>query len=409
MHEPLAASRVPRRVALLVGGREGGGVATYVLELLARVDRRRFDVRLVSCGDGPFIDRVRAAGLAYELLGANWPPPLRENVAGGGMRRLWWSYPKVGVWTLRCAVRLARYLRRERIELVHTHYYHFHIVAGLARVAAPFRCVWHWHGMEVQRLVLAPAALWRALTHRFVWIIAISRATQQSIRPLAGERSTVVYNGISIGLPADRRAELRELLGVPPQSRIVGLVGSLNPIKGHRDFLDAAARVCARRPGVHFAFIGGHNAPTMQPYLQLLLEQRRRLGLEQRVHFVGYRADAVTLMSGFDVSVVCTLPPGEGFGLVIIEAMAQRVPVVSTNTGAAGELITDGVDGLLVPPRDPAAMAAAIERLLDDEGLRERIAAAGRRTCEERFDIRRTVREVEATYLRALAMGCEAR
>ena len=208
----------------------------------------------------------------------------------------------------------------------------------------------------------------------------------------------MVYNGIPISQPLSRRRELRRALDLPPDARIVGMVGTLFPIKGHLDFLEAAAKICRKHTDTHFVSIGDQAGVDLQKYVDRVMERRRVLRLEDRVHFMGHRSDARELVSGFDVKTVCTLPPGEGFGLVIIEAMAQAVPVISTNEGAVGEILTHDRDGLLVPSANPDAMAEAVDRLLCDEPTRRRIGEAGYQTCCERFDVRRTMREIEAVY-----------
>jgi glycosyltransferase involved in cell wall biosynthesis len=385
------------RVRFFVGGREGGGSANSILGLLQGLDRERFDVGVVACGEGPFVERVRAAGYQPEVLHVGWPPALRFNRGVHSTRR-WLGYLEIPLWTARAALALARYARRERVALIHTNYRHFHFVSALARLGCKLKCVWHWRGVEGWLTRGASGRLLYWLTRGFVWSLANSQATFESIRPMCRARGGVVYNGLRLPRLEPRGTRLRDLLRLPPAARIIGMVGSLNPIKGHLVLLEAAADVCAHHADVHFVYIGGHNAPMLRPYLAQLEQRRAQLGLAQRVHFLGHRDDAAGLIREFDVKIVCTLPPGEGFGLVIIEAMAQAVPVISTRVGAALEIVTDEVDGLLIPPGDPPALSAALERLLGDEQLRCRLAAAGRRTCEERFDLGHTVRLVESTY-----------
>jgi glycosyltransferase involved in cell wall biosynthesis len=398
----MSARRI--RVCLFIGGREGGGLATCILQMVQGLDSGRIDLRVAACEDAPYVAQLRAAGVPCDVLHAGRPPLLRKLLSDRA-EPAWRGYPAALAWGRRAARALATYVARERFDLVHTNYYHFHFLAGLAPLGNRVRLVWHWHGVERRRALLRSAWLIRRLTHRRVWFIANSRATYDSIAPLAGSRRSLVYNGIAIDPVRPSPGELRGLVGLPASTRIVGMVGSLNPIKGHPYFLQAASILAPRFPDLHFVYIGGHTAAGQDAYLHGLLEQRRASNLDGRVHFLGHRPDAARLMAGFDVMTVCTLPPGEGFGLVTVEALARQVAVVSTREGAASEILRDNETGLLIPARDAAALAAAVERLLRDDTLRLRIAEAGFRDCCERFDVRRTMRELEAAYDRALSLG----
>ncbi len=385
---------------MLIGGHETGGLATVIRQLLAGVDRQRYALRLVVCDVGPYAASLRDAGWVCDSLRIG-PPPLLRRHTGYGVQHLGSAHMRSVSWAVRGALALARYVRRHRVALIHTHYYHYHGLSGLTHALCGVKCVWHWHGQEYRAGLLKLAPFIRRLVRPFGRFIAISQATRASIDALAGDRITVVYNGLPQPQPCCRRRVLREMLRLPPEARVVGMVGTLHPIKGHLDALEAAARICERHPDVHFVFIGGHTEP-LEAYRERVLQRRRELGLEHRAHFVGHRDDAAELISGFDIKILTTLPPGEGFGLVIIEAMARRVPVIATDVGAPGEILTHDQTGILVPPSDPAALARAIEDLLADPERRQRLGEAGYAAFCERFDIRRTVREIEAVYDRLL-------
>ncbi|UCC29050.1 MAG: glycosyltransferase family 4 protein [Phycisphaerales bacterium] len=417
------ARRLPT-VCFLIGGREGGGSAYSTQQLIERINRRKFNVTVVSCETGSFVEGLERGGQSCDVLGTGWPPMLRTSDAADTSPR-WTGYGQMPGWLLRSARALAAYARSRRIDIVHTNYHHFHLLAAVASALSGRKCVWHWRGpirhgdlgppgglqqngvsprVDARWAVLRRAS-WplRRLISRFTWSIANSQATARSIQPFTGERVSVIYNGIPLAPPAPPCARLRDSLGLPRQSRIVGLVGSLHPLKGQIYFLEAAAQICPRHQDVHFVCIGGQTAAGQQAYEDSLRARRSAHGLESRVHFMGRQPEAARLMADFDVATVCTLPPGEGFGLVIIEAMAQSVPVIATNVGATVEIIEDGVNGMLVVPADSKALAQAIESLLSDTGQRQTLGAAGLKTCRTRFDIDQTVRQVEDVYARLLA------
>lgn len=385
---------------MLIGGHETGGLATVIRQLLAGVDRQRYTFRLVVCDIGPYARNLQQAGWVCDSLGIG-PPPFLCQHTSHGVQRVWSAHLRSVAWTARGALALSRYVRRHRVDLVHTHYYHYHGLSGLAHALCGIKCIWHWHGQEYRAGLLRLAPVIRRLVRPFGWFIAISQATRESIQGLAGDRVTVVYNGLPRPRPEGRRRELRALLGVPPDARVVGMVATVHPIKGHLDALEAAAGICQRHPDVHFVFIGGHTEP-LQAYRDRVLQRRRELGLEHRAHFLGHRDDAAELISGFDIKILCTLPPGEGFGLVIIEALARHVPVISTDVGAPREILAHNQTGILVPPSNSNALAEAIDDLLADPERRQHLGQAGHAAFCERFDVHRTMREIEAVWDRLL-------
>jgi glycosyltransferase involved in cell wall biosynthesis len=392
-------------------------MALSISQLVDGVSRDRFDLVVVSCEEGPLTFRLRDTEHECHILGTGWPPRMRQLV-GSKVQSRWASYIKMPLWFLRTTLSLARYIRTKKIRLVHTNYYHFNIVAGLVSRLTRCKCIWHWHA-PLQHICnpnitrsgrrLSGNIRWillrritrvlQCLNRGLVWSIANSMTTYDSIKPLVGDRLTMVYNGISIDQdPIRTNKELHQILGLSEDVRIVGLVGSLLRIKGHLYFLEAAARICQSRNDVHFVYIGGQTAAGQQDYLNFLLLKRQKLSLEERVHFMGHRPDAVSLMKDFDILTVCTVPPGEGFGFVIIEAMSMCVPVVATNVGAAREILTNGKSGILVPAADSEALAKEVESLLEDDKRRREIGSFGYRVCREKFDLKKTIQQVEAIY-----------
>jgi glycosyltransferase involved in cell wall biosynthesis len=160
-------------------------------------------------------------------------------------------------------------------------------------------------------------------------------------------------------------------------------------------FLEAAAVLAERFPDVYFVVVGDG---AIKPELE---EQARRLGLGRRIAFTGFRNDVPEWMSEAAVSVLPSL--SEGTSNTLLESMAAGIPVVATRVGGNPEVIEDGVSGLLVPPRDSAALAAATARLLEDGDLAARLGDAGMRRVRELFSIEGSVHETEHLYQRLVA------
>ena len=308
------------------------------------------------------------------------------------------SYRKPGPF-LRASIGLARELRRQRIALVHCS----DLMAGLRAAPAaklarlPVLCHIRNPQPDISR---HDRPLLRAVD-RFIFVSRHAWDTFGYSVPAA--RGTIVYDGIEVR-SHDRRAGRQCLLAelsLPSDAKIVGMVGRLAPQKDHETFIRAAARVVAVDPTVRFLVVGDHTdtEAARQHYRMLaeLVEERRLTG---HVMFTGFRSDVPLLLSGLDVSVLAT--NFEGFGLVIVEAMAQGTPVVATDVGGVTEIITDKVTGLLHRPGDDADLAEKILSLLSNRTLGESLVEAGRRLVEDRFTIRQFAASIARLYREAI-------
>lgn len=179
------------------------------------------------------------------------------------------------------------------------------------------------------------------------------------------------------------------MLGVGPDEILAGTVANLRPPKGYPELLRAARTVVSRRLPVRFIAVGrGEEEPELH-------RLHRELDLGDRFRFLGYRDDAVDVLAGCDLFV---LPSRyEGVPVAVLEALAMGLPVVATPVGTVPDVVTDGVEGRLVAPGDPAALATAIEEVADDPKRRREMAGAAFRKGTE-LDIRRTARRVEEIY-----------
>jgi glycosyltransferase involved in cell wall biosynthesis len=304
------------------------------------------------------------------------------------------SYRKPGPF-LRASFQLACELRRQKIALVHCS----DLMAGLraapaAKIARlPVLCHIRNPHPDIPR---HDTPLLRAVD-RFIFVSRHARDNFGYSVPT--QRGSVIYDGIE-PIPIDRHAARQRLLAqfsLPSDARLVGMVGRLAPQKDHATLVRAAGRVVAVDPSVRFLVVGDHTNPeaARQHYRALArLVEERQLG--RHVIFTGFRDDVPQILGGLDVSVLAT--KFEGFGLVIVEAMAQGTPVIATGVGGVTEIITDQITGLLHHPADDADLAEKIVAILSDKGLWQRLAEAGRRRVEEQFTIRHFAANIASLY-----------
>ncbi|WP_131728308.1 glycosyltransferase family 4 protein, partial [Achromobacter xylosoxidans] len=206
-----------------------------------------------------------------------------------------------------------------------------------------------------------------------------------------------VYSPIVLPPPVEH-STLREELGLAADDVVVGCVAVMRATKGHKDLIDAIAPLMAARPKLHLVFVGG-GSPVFEQTQAYVAER----GLADRIHLMGMRRDVPNLLAGCDLFALATQQ--EASGTVYVEAQASGLPVIGTDVGGVSEMFRDGETGILVPPKDPAALTAALERLVDDAALRHRMGEAGRKMVWEEgvFSPARLAETTEAVYTRWLA------
>jgi glycosyltransferase involved in cell wall biosynthesis len=358
-----------------------GGAEVMLQRLLTRTDRARFDSRVLSLTTaGVVAERIRALGVAVESL---------------GMRR--GSANPLGLW------RLIRFLRKERPHLIQTWMYHADLLGGLAaRLAGNIPVVWGIHHTNLDPGQNKPGTLRIARFNAFLSkylprrIVCCSHSTRE-VHARAGyadDKMVVIPNGFDLSeLRPDlaARQDVRRELEVGERAPLVGMVARFHPQKDHANFLEAAKILHGRLPDVRFLLCG--DGVTCEN--RALSDPIRQAGLADHAHLLGVREDVPRLLAALDVAVLSSV--GEAFPLVLGEAMACGVPCVSTDVGDAARII--GETGEVVPPRDPAALAAALERVLNLEaGQRRELGMAARRRIEENYSIENTAGEYEEIY-----------
>jgi glycosyltransferase involved in cell wall biosynthesis len=202
----------------------------------------------------------------------------------------------------------------------------------------------------------------------------------------------LIYNGVDLERYDHQEAccTLHEEYGMEPGAQIVGVVARLEPEKGHPTLLDAWPLVLRAVPNAYLLVVGeGSQRDALE-------RQAAALGIAHRIVFTGRRDDVPAVTAALDVAVLPSYR--EAQGLTILEALALSRPVVASNVGGIPEVIEDGVSGLLVPPHDPAALAAAIVRFLTDHPFADTIAKAGHDMVHDRFCIELMVKAIERIY-----------
>ncbi|HMJ26435.1 MAG TPA: glycosyltransferase family 4 protein [Pyrinomonadaceae bacterium] len=353
------------KILQICSARELGGGEKHLADLANELARRGHDM---------FAAIIPASPLGAELSsvpGRNVIElPMRNslNVAGG--------------------LKLARFVRQNEIEIVHAHMARdYPLAAFVARRAGAH--------LVLTRHVLFPLSRIHKLTlRRTSRVIAVSKAVADGLRAQKiFEPDTIVciHNGIDL----DRFEKSRDAVARADSKLRVGMIGHLAPIKGQEDFIRASAALCSRRGDVEFIIAGEDKSRSgdNRRRLEKLVDD---LGLGEHISLVGWVDDIATLLATFDLFV--SPSRSEPFGLSIVEAMAAGVPVLATSSEGAREIIEDGDTGLLVPLADAESLAKAMDQILTNPKLRQRLSENARRVARERFSLGRMVEATEQVY-----------
>lgn len=373
-----------------------GGAEKSLVELIAHLDRDRFDPVIVH---SPGAQWLRDAECSAARLRPAIPPSAlyatrRDELSGGPMQSLRRVCASLGP-----VAALYRELGSLRPALVHTNSTKMHLLGGVAARLRRLPVVWHMR----DRLTEPAALTWlhRAVRRVRPEVIAISEAVAQQFDGM-GCRVHIIPNGIPLDRfePRPPSPGLRAELGLPEGAPLVSVVARLTPWKGHRVLLRAWPTVRARVPDARLLVVG-EVAFWEQSYEDELRGLAEELGISASVHWLGFREDVPDLLRLSDLLVLPSI--NEPFGRVLIEGMAVGLPVVATASGGVPEIVVDGQTGLLVPPEEVDALADAIASLLTDPTRARAMGAAGRARAVERFDVRRVARQVQAVYEDILA------
>ena len=300
------------------------------------------------------------------------------------------------------AWRVARLAGQLEVDILHAHTSRAHLAAVWAKhfCKRELRCVVHRRvDFSIHKLPFRLSGLkYRSGVDRY---IAVTDAVRQvMIRDgIDAGKISVIHSATDLSRFAglERSATLRKQLGIPDGARVVGNVGWLVGHKDHYNLLDAAALVLKKFPDAFFVIIGEG------PLREELEARAAALGIGKWVSMPGFRPDVPQCLAQFDV--FCLSSWGEGIGGVVLEAMAAKLPVVTTSAGGLAEVVRDGENGILVPTRDSTALARAICRMLRDPGAALAMAGAGRRTVESDFTVDGMVEKTIAIYEEVMGGG----
>jgi len=359
------------------------GGEQQVLYLMRGLDKRGVDQELLCRPDSAIAQRAREAGLTV------WERPLR------------------GELDLPAAMAIKSAIREKGFDVVHMHTSHAHTLGVIGSVLVgkdrPVTVVSRRVDFSIhkRRFSLSGIKYSKGVDR----ILCVSEAIRRVLLEdgLSPDALGVVHSGVDLlrfeNLP-DNVADLREELRIPTDAPWIGNVAHCADHKGQRYLVAAAPALLERHPNARITIVGdGELLPELK-------SQALELGVADSVTFPGFRTDVVELLGAFDV--FCFPSHLEGLGTSVLDAMGMRLPIVATTAGGIPEMIDSGTHGLLVPPKDPAALTDALAWMLEHKDEAATMAAAGRARLEAEFTVEATVEKTLVEYEALLAAREEA-
>ena len=298
---------------------------------------------------------------------------------------------------LRGALALRRFLKTQQVQIVQTFFESSDLWAGfVTKALSSARLIWSRRDMGILRGRKHHVA-YRLMAGAPDAVFAVSEQVRRhsiEVDRVPAARVLTIYNGLDL---AHWNAASKAAAGA---GRVVTTTGNIRRVKGHDVFIRAAATLAPRFPDVTFSIAGDVLEPDYFAELEALI---RDLNLSDRFHFAGGVSD---LRLHLAVAEIFVLPSrSEGFSNAIIEAMAASLPVVATHVGGNAEAVQAGVTGLIVPPDDPTALAAAIATLLADPAQALSMGAAGKARAAHHFTVEAMMKQITSTYANLLSKG----
>lgn len=360
-----------------------GGTERQVLELIRNLNRSQFSVT-VSCfhKEGPLLGDVERMGIRVVEF------PLKNFHHVSAIRQMY---------------RYAQFLKREKIQIVHAYNLYANVFGVLGAkltnvpvIIASQRNLSYFKN-KIQKVVEGIAF---SLSDQ---IVVNSKAAMKTLCDKEGANAsklTVIYNGIDLEkFTLDVNADnLRTEFEITQQTPVVGTIGHLRPVKGHRMFLEAVSGILKSIPNTKFLIVGDGE---MRTELEILAEQ---LGVSKQVIFTGYRHEVPEILSLCNVSVLSST--SESLPNVILESMAMAKPVVATAVGDIPEIVKHGESGFLIPPSDSSLLAKYVLKLLQDRQLAKEMGCQGRVIVSNKFSIKKMVHQTERLYTSLLSQKC---
>jgi len=355
-----------------------GGIERLVLDLVKKLNENKYKICVCALSNN--------LKLRDEFAKVNVPV---------------YSLPKKDGIDFALPFKLMRLFRQNKTDIIHTHNIGPWLYGTIAARLTGVRAIVHTEHSNLflsqNKLMIAERYLVRFTSYVISDSVKVYKHLVD-LQKVNSDKIKIIYNGINTDVFRSERSGLnlmRKELNLKENSKMIGIVARLEPVKDHLTLLNAFKIVTEKIPGSILLIVGDGSQ-------RIILKQKvAELKLNQNILFLGSRGDIPNILSALDVFVLSS--ENEGLSLSLLEAMAMGKPVVATNAGGNPEIVTDGITGMLVPQKNPQKMAEAIVKILKNQDIGRKMGEAGRKRVEEKFSLDRMVREYEALYEECLS------
>ncbi|MCM8800412.1 MAG: glycosyltransferase family 4 protein [Candidatus Omnitrophica bacterium] len=358
-----------------------GGGQISLIELLRRIDRSRFDIYVIVSEEGRLSQQIKKLNIIYRII----PLPTLKSLN-----------PFI---FLNAINKLLKFIRLHRIDLIHANTSRAGLYASMVNKVLNIPLIWH------VRIPYVDILLDRFIAYHCKKIIVVSKSVAKRFAWLNKDRLALIYNGVDVNRfsPGKDDFNLRNYFGIKPSQKVIGTLGRFSPRKGYETLIYAIKEVIKGFPEVKFLWVGEGDINLKMKFIDKI----KKLGITEHFILTGFYEEVWHLLKIMDIFCLPSL--SEGFSRSILEAMSTGLPVVATRVGGNLEIIEHKVDGLLVPPEDPQALACALIELLSNEEEAKKMGLAGRQKVVERFSIEKNVTLTERLYEEVLLKDYEGR
>ena len=371
------------KILFVIDGVEFGGGERVFLQLAAGL-RDRYQVFVASMSGGIFEHELKQLGIK------NYPVDMSRRISLKPIRQI------------------KKIIRNNKIDLLHSQGARADFFARIAGRLAGVPHIFCTIAMPVEGfdVGLLHKKIYRfmdQLTERYVErFIVVSDSLKQTLvkgRGIPAHQVVRIYNGIELSQyhPNVEYGNLRSEWGIPQEIPLIGAIGRMVWQKGFEYLIECVPEIVRAYPNAKILIVGDG------PLKDKLKVKSEKLKVADKIIFAGFRSDIKEILSAIDVLVIPSLL--EGFPMITLEVMAMAKPIVATNIDGITEQITDGVDGILVPPKNPSVLAKAVIRVLNDKETARTMGLSARKKVEQEFSVEKMVAETEKVYMSLLRVG----
>lgn len=370
-----------KKIRVLQTIRQGkiGGGESHVLDLVRYLDKGLFEPVVLSFTDGPMITSLAQLGIPAHVI-------YTERAFD------------IKVW-----MKVKHFLKEQRVDIVHVHGTRANTNVLWAAHSLGLPVIYTIHGWSFHDSLSTWNRRARILAEKFITQrtrlnITVSDSNHQTgVREFGHFKSVVVKNGVNLEKfnRFGEYADVKALYGIPAEHLVIGYIVRITEQKDPLGMLRAYAKVCANFPDLTLLMIGEGDLKAAAVQLA------KDLGISGRVVFDNFRQDVPAVLNAVDIYCLPSL--WEGFPIGVLEAMAMAKAVVASDVDGTREAVEDEVTGLLVPPKNEAALVAALERLIKDRALRAHLQENAGKRVKANFDVRDMTHKIETVYQQMLA------